>query len=165
MLLVVCFPLVIWNMYLFSCCIKRNRNIWHMIHYLCVSSSCYWNTILSIDRSFCVWLLSEGKPCGSHQQQISHLDHWEHCAGRSVLGVLFEMNTDNYFNACSASFQCPHTCAFILHAHQAHQFCSKPLQTHFWSLCWGDSKGCGWQWKGVTSMPPKDSTVWGPSQV
>lgn len=164
-MLVVSFPLVIWNGYLFSLCIKRIRNIWHMIYCQCVAiylllehNIFLWQIIL------CLALFREKTLWESRKQHIPHLDHWEQCPGRSVLGIVLDMNTGHYFYACSASSSMSthsHTFAFILHAHQAHPFCFKPLQTHFWSLCWVVSNGCCWQWKRITSMPPEDSTLWG----
>lgn len=49
----------------------------------------------------------------SHQQHIPHLDHWEQCPGRSVLGVVFDMNTGHYFNAFLLLLQCPCTQSHI----------------------------------------------------
>lgn len=96
----ICFPFALKGLEIYD--------IWYTASVL--PSTCYWNTIFSFDKSFCVWLFSERKPCGSHINNTFLI--WT--TGNSVLGeVSWEWCLiwiqATIFMLVLLLLQCPHT--------------------------------------------------------
>lgn len=84
------------------------------IYLLLEHNTFLWQIIL------CLALFREKTLWESHKQHILHLDHWEQRPGRSVLGMVLDMNTGHYFNACSASSSISTHIVTHLHIYSMH---------------------------------------------